>query len=74
MHDGSVGTMEAVIDYYDHGGQCQYQPRLRNPPLRLTLEEKHELAAFLKALSGDLMRGSLSKETLINSSKENFNE
>jgi cytochrome c peroxidase len=52
MHDGSLPSLEAVIDFYDRGGN-------RNPyldseirPLRLTRVEKRALAAFLGALSG----------------------
>lgn len=51
MHDGSLKSLEDVIDYYNRGGN-------RNPyldpaifPLRLTIEEKTDLAAFLRALS-----------------------
>lgn len=52
MHDGSLKTLEDVIDYYDRGGN-------RNPyldselrPLRLTSEEKRVLISFLRSLNG----------------------
>ncbi len=53
MHDGSLKTLETVIDYYDRGGT-------KNPwhdqvirPLSLTAQEKQDLLAFLKALTGE---------------------
>lgn len=52
MHDGSLGTLEEVIDFYDRGGidNPQKSPLLR--PLGLTQEEKQALAAFLGSLTG----------------------
>jgi cytochrome c peroxidase len=51
MHDGSINTLEDVVEYYDKGGE-------KNPfldpaifPLHLTAEEKQDLVAFLKALT-----------------------
>jgi len=52
MHDGSLASLEAVVNFYDRGGT-------RNPhldpliqPLRLTLQEKEALVEFLRSLSG----------------------
>lgn len=52
MHDGSLTTLEDVIDFYNDGGRPNpnLDPELR--PLRLTQAEKRALAAFLNALSG----------------------
>lgn len=53
MHDGSLATLEAVIDYYARGGTRE-APRL-DPlmkPLALTPAEKRDLVAFLRALNG----------------------
>ncbi|HZT31974.1 MAG TPA: cytochrome c peroxidase [Bryobacteraceae bacterium] len=52
MHDGSLATLEEVIDFYDKGGKAnpQLDPEIR--PLHLTAEEKAALAAFLRALDG----------------------
>ena len=57
MHDGSLSTLEDVIEFYDRGGR-------RNPaldseirPLHLTATEKRQLVALLRALSGDLVEG-----------------
>ena len=52
MHDGSLATLEAVVDYYDQGGEAAdplQDPRIR--PLRLTREDKAALVALLKALA-----------------------
>jgi cytochrome c peroxidase len=53
MHDGSLGTLEEVIEFYDRGGidNPGKDPLLR--PLGLAAGEKHALAAFLRALTGD---------------------
>jgi cytochrome c peroxidase len=57
MHDGSITTLDEVIDYYDRGGNANpwLDPELR--PLRLSTEEKGALVAFLKGLSGRLTEG-----------------
>jgi cytochrome c peroxidase len=53
MHDGSLATLEDVIEFYDRGGidNPQKSPLLR--PLGLSREEKRELVSFLKSLTGD---------------------
>ncbi|MGP8232247.1 MAG: cytochrome-c peroxidase [Methylovirgula sp.] len=53
MHDGSVPTLEAVIDLYDRGGIDRPSRSELVHPLKLTAEEKADLLAFLKTLSGD---------------------
>jgi cytochrome c peroxidase len=52
MHDGSLVTLDDVIDYYDRGGNANpvLDPELR--PLRLTPVEKQALRAFLQSLNG----------------------
>ena len=56
MHDGSITSMEAVVEYYDRGGNrhAMLDPELR--PLGLSELDKRALIAFLRALSGDLTR------------------
>jgi cytochrome c peroxidase len=51
MHDGSIKTLEEVIELYDKGGE-------KNPlldsgirPLNLTAQEKSDLVEFMKALT-----------------------
>ena len=57
MHDGSLATLQDVIDFYDDGGRKNphLDPELQ--PLRLTKEEKTELLAFLKSLTGTVKEG-----------------
>jgi cytochrome c peroxidase len=53
MHDGSLATLEAVIAFYNQGG---FDNELRDPlvrPLGLSELEMGQLAAFLRALTGD---------------------
>lgn len=54
MHDGSLPTLEEVIEFYDGGGKANpnQDPDIR--PLRLTTEEKKALAAFLRSLTGQV--------------------
>lgn len=54
MHDGSVATLEDVIDHYAAGGKTEHpnkSPILR--PFRLTADEKHDLIEFLKSLTDE---------------------
>jgi cytochrome c peroxidase len=53
MHNGALGTLEEVIDFYDRGGgdDPRKSPMLR--PLGLSREEKESLREFLASgLSG----------------------
>lgn len=52
MHDGSVKTLEAVIELYDRGGIDRESRSSLIFPLNLTSAEKSDLVAFLKTLSG----------------------
>jgi cytochrome c peroxidase len=57
MHDGSLATLEDVVQFYSDGGRRNpnQDPRMR--PLHFTSEEKHSLVAFLKSLTGRLTEG-----------------
>jgi cytochrome c peroxidase len=57
MHDGSLKTLEDVVDYYDRGGNAN--PALDEDlrPLHLNAEEKRALVAFLHSLSGSIREG-----------------
>jgi cytochrome c peroxidase len=53
MHDGSLNTLEEVVEHYNKGG-------IKNPwlhqdvrPLNLTDQQKKDLVEFLKALGGE---------------------
>jgi cytochrome c peroxidase len=52
MHDGSEKTLEAVVEYYDKGGNPNKNLDERMKPLKLTTQDKADLVAFMKALSG----------------------
>jgi cytochrome c peroxidase len=52
MHDGSIATLEAVIDLYDRGGIVRPSRSVLIAPLGLTKDEKADLIAFLNTLSG----------------------
>ncbi len=52
MHDGSLKTLEEVVDYYDKGGTPNKNLDPHIKPQHLRTDEKADLVAFLKALSG----------------------
>lgn len=51
MHDGSLASLEDVIEYYDRGGNAnpKLDPELH--PLHLSADEKRNLVRFLGSLS-----------------------
>jgi len=53
MHDGSLATLQQVIEFYDRGGidNPHKDPLLK--PLHLTPTENQALVAFLDTLTGD---------------------
>jgi len=52
MHDGSLPTLEAVIEFYDRGGLDNPGKSPLLAPLGLSPQDKAALAAFLRALTG----------------------
>jgi cytochrome c peroxidase len=52
MHDGSLHTLEDVVDFYDRGGRPNPSLDREIHPLGLSADEKHDLVAFLRALTG----------------------
>jgi len=52
MHDGSLVSLEDVVEYYDRGGNANPALDSELRPLKLTASEKRSLVAFLRALSG----------------------
>jgi cytochrome c peroxidase len=52
MHDGSVPTLNAVIELYDRGGIERPSRADEIHPLGLTNDEKADLVAFLQTLNG----------------------
>jgi cytochrome c peroxidase len=57
MHDGSLATLAAVIDYYDRGGDGKKGKSPFVLKIGLTPEEKQDLLAFLKTLNGSVAAG-----------------
>ena len=54
MHDGSIATLEQVVEHYDQGGADRPSRSDLVKPLGLTPQEKSELVAFLKTLTSHL--------------------
>ncbi|MBI2923865.1 MAG: photosynthetic protein synthase I [Planctomycetes bacterium] len=52
MHDGSIATLEAVVEFYDRGGGDGVGKDAGLRPLGLTPPEKEDLVEFLRTLSG----------------------
>jgi cytochrome c peroxidase len=65
MHDGSIPTLDAVIDHYAAGGRARFLDsgarNMEGPPgtdpliteFKLTLEERRQLISFLQALTDE---------------------
>jgi cytochrome c peroxidase len=53
MHDGSLDTLEAVVDHYDKGGNPNPALDADMKKLNLTKQEKADVVAFMKALTGE---------------------
>ncbi len=51
MHDGSLPTLEAVVEHYNTGGKNHPHKSQLIKPLGLSTKEKADLIAFLKALT-----------------------
>ena len=60
MHDGSLWTLEAVVEHYNSGGQPHPNKSKLVRPLGLSAQDKADLVAFLR---------SLTDETFVNNSK-----
>ena len=54
MHDGSLRTLEDVVDFYNRGGgKSPYVKDALIVPLHLTAPEKKDLVDFLKSFTGE---------------------
>lgn len=53
MHDGSIGTLEAVLDHYAGGGRVSANKSVAMRPHALTAQERADLIEFLKALTDE---------------------
>jgi cytochrome c peroxidase len=54
MHDGAFVTLEEVVDFYNQGGGTASNKSPKILKLNLTKQEKKDLVAFLRALTGKL--------------------
>jgi cytochrome c peroxidase len=51
MHDGSIATLEQVVDHYATGGKTGHDPIMRK--FQLTPQNRTDLVAFLKTLTDE---------------------
>ena len=56
MHDGSLKTLRAVVDFYAGGGSSNPYLDKQLKPLALTGRDREDLVAFLESLTGELAR------------------
>jgi len=57
MHDGSIATLEDVVNFYALGGRRNPTLDVRMQPIELNAGDKRALVAFLKTLSGEIREG-----------------
>ena len=55
MHDGSMATLDEVVEFYDRGGRANPFLDRDLHPLGFADDDKRAIVAFLKTLSGELM-------------------
>ena len=53
MHNGTMASLEQVVDFYNAGGGNSANKDKQLHPLNLNDEEKANLVDFLKSLSGN---------------------
>ena len=51
MHDGSLSTLEEVMNHYISGGKKHNNKSPIIQPLSLTIQEKEDLINFLKSIT-----------------------
>jgi cytochrome c peroxidase len=59
MHDGSLKTLEEVVEHYDKGGNPNPALDKDIAKLNLTAQEKADVVEFMKALSGERLEVAL---------------
>ena len=57
MHNGMIKTLEDVVAFYNRGGGKDVNKDPRIKPLGLSKDERANLVAFLKSLSGNPLTG-----------------
>ena len=53
MHDGSISTLQEVIEHYNSGGSTHFNKSPLIKPLNLSNQDKKDLLAFLKSLTDE---------------------
>jgi len=53
MHDGSLQTLEEVVEWYDKGGHANKHLSNKIKKLNLSEQEKSDLVEFMKACTGE---------------------
>ncbi len=61
MHDGSLKTLEEVVEHYNKGGHPNPYLDKDIKKLNLTDQEKADVVAFMKALTGEIIKVPLPK-------------
>ncbi len=61
MHDGSLPTLEDVVEFYNRGGNANPHLDEELRPLNLDDDEKKALIEFLRSLSGDIQEGAFTR-------------
>jgi cytochrome c peroxidase len=57
MHDGTLATLEDVVDFYSEGGRPNLTLDSQIRPRNFSPEEKRALIAFLQTLNGRILEG-----------------
>jgi len=57
MHNGMIKSLEDVVEYYNVGGGPDSNKDAAMKPLNMSADEKSNLVAFLKSLSGEQLTG-----------------
>ncbi len=59
MHDGSIGTLKEVVDFYARGGNSNPHLDAVMEPRAFSLEERADLVAFMGSLSTPMLADSM---------------
>jgi cytochrome c peroxidase len=54
MHDGSVPTLEAVMDHYREGGVDRPSRSAQMKPIALSKQEQADVIAFMRTLTSEM--------------------
>jgi len=53
MHDGSMLSLEEVVEHYSKGGEMHWQQSPFIQPLHLSAREKSALTSFIRSLTDE---------------------